>query len=86
LARVGHEVTIGVEGPVTLSAVLTALEAEYPMLQGTMRDHVTHKRRPYVRFYACETDLTHDSHDNPLPESVVSGEELLIVLGAIAGG
>ena len=86
LAHVGAEVQIEVEGPITLRLVLDALEARYPMLRGTIRDHVTRERRPFLRFFACEEDLSHESPDAPLPEMVVSGKEPLIVLGAIAGG
>ena len=85
--RVGAELQIEVvEGPVTLSSVLDAIEARYPMLRGTIRDHVTLQRRPFLRFFACEEDLTHEPPDAPLPEAVASGAEPLIVLGAIAGG
>jgi hypothetical protein len=83
---VGAEVSLDVEGPVTLRAVLDALEARYPMLRGTIRDHVTQHRRPFLRFFAIEEDLSHDSPDQPLPEAVVSGKEPLVILGAIAGG
>ncbi|MFZ3367247.1 MAG: MoaD/ThiS family protein [Candidatus Sulfotelmatobacter sp.] len=86
LARVGSEVTLEVEGPVTQRSVLNALEARYPMLCGTIRDQVTQQRRPFLRFFACEQDLSHEPPDAPLPDSVVSGSEPLIVLGAIAGG
>jgi len=86
LARVGSEVTLEVEGPVTQRSVLNALEARYPMLCGTIRDQVTQERRPFLRFFACEQDLSHEPPDAPLPDSVVSGAEPLIVLGAIAGG
>ena len=86
LARVGAELEIEVEGLVTLSSVLDAIEACYPMLCGTIRDHVTLQRRPFLRFFACEQDLTHEPPDAPLPEAVASGAEPLIVLGAIAGG
>ncbi|MFZ2084948.1 MAG: MoaD/ThiS family protein, partial [Candidatus Sulfotelmatobacter sp.] len=86
LARVGSEVTLEVEGPVTQRSVLNALEARYPMLCGTIRDQVTQQRRPFLRFFACEQDLSHEPPDAPLPDSVVSGAEPLIVLGAIAGG
>jgi hypothetical protein len=75
-----------VAAPVTLGAVLDALEARYPMLRGTIRDHVTQQRRPFLRFFACEQDMSHDPPDTPLPDAVVSGKEPLIVLGAIAGG
>ena len=86
LARVGSELEIEVEGLVTLSSVLDSIEARYPMLRGTIRDHVTLQRRPFLRFFACEQDLTHEPPDAPLPEAVASGAEPLIVLGAIAGG
>ena len=75
-----------VEGPVTQRSVLDALEARYPMLRGTIRDHVTQQRRPFVRFFACEQDLSHESPDAPLPDAVVSGTEPFLVVGAIAGG
>ena len=86
LARVDSEVTLEVLAPVTLRATLDALEARYPMLQGTIRDHVTQQRRPFLRFFACEEDLSHDSPDAPLPDAVVSGKEPLLIIGAIAGG
>lgn len=86
LAKVGAEVQLEVAGPVTLRSVLDALEARYPMLRGTIRDHVTLKRRPMLRFFACEQDLSHDPPDNPLPDKVASGAEPLWVIGAIAGG
>jgi len=86
LARVGREVEIEVSGQVTQRAVLDALEARYPVLRGAIRDHVTHKRRDFVRFFACGEDLSHDSPDAPLPEAVVRGAEPFLVLGAIAGG
>jgi molybdopterin synthase sulfur carrier subunit len=86
LAGVGAEVQLEVNGPVTQRSVLDALEARYPMLAGTIRDHVTQKRRPFLRFFACEQDLSHQPPDTPLPEAVVSGAEPFIVLGAIAGG
>ncbi|HVW85878.1 MAG TPA: MoaD/ThiS family protein [Bryobacteraceae bacterium] len=86
LARVGGEVELEVEGPVTQRSVLDALEARYPMLRGTLRDHVTQERRPFVRFFACEEDLSHDSPDDPLPEAVVTAKEPFLVVGAIAGG
>jgi hypothetical protein len=79
-------VTVDVAGPVTQRAVLDALEASYPALCGTIRDHVTHKRRPFLRFFACQQDLSHDPPDTPLPGAVVSGAEPFLVLGAIAGG
>ena len=86
LAHVGSEVTLEVEGPVTQRSVLDALEARYPMLRGTIRDHDTQQRRPFLRFFACEEDLSHEPPDAPLPEAVASGKEPLIVIGAIAGG
>jgi hypothetical protein len=86
LARVGAEVALDVEGRATQRSVLDALEARYPMLRGTIRDQVTQQRRPFVRFFACEQDLSHDSPDAPLPEAVASGAEPFFVIGAIAGG
>jgi sulfur-carrier protein len=86
LARVDGEVKVEIEGPVTQSSVLDALEATYPMLRGTMRDQVTHKRRPFVRFFACKQDLSHDAPDTPLPEAIVTGDEPFLVIGAMAGG
>jgi molybdopterin synthase sulfur carrier subunit len=86
LANVGAEVTIEVEGSVTLRSVLDALEASYPMLRGTIRDHITKQRRPFLRFFACEEDLSHEPPDTPLPEKVASGAEPFYIIGAIAGG
>ncbi len=86
LARVGSEVNIDVEGPVSVRSVLDMLEEKYPMLKGTIREHVTKQRRAYLRFYACGEDLSHESPDDALPDRVLRGEEPLIVLGAIAGG
>jgi hypothetical protein len=86
LAKVSGEVSLEVAAPVTQRAVLDALEARYPMLLGTIRDHVTQQRRPFLRFFACEEDLSHESPDAPLPEAVASGKEPLLVIGAIAGG
>jgi len=86
LAHAGTEVTLEVASPVTLRSVLDALEERYPMLRGTIRDHVTQERRPFLRFFACEQDLSHEPVDSPLPEAVASGAEPLVVLGAIAGG
>jgi hypothetical protein len=86
LARVKGEATLEVDGPPTLRSVLDALEAQYPVLSGTIRDHVTQQRRPFLRFYACEKDLSHESPDVRLPEAVASGEEPLLIIGAIAGG
>ena len=86
LAQVNGDVELQVEGPVTQRSVLDALEARYPMLHGTIRDHVTQERRPFLRFFACELDLSHESPDAPLPDAVASGEEPFLVVGAIAGG
>jgi hypothetical protein len=86
LARVDGEVTLEVAGPVTQATVLDALEARYPMLCGTIRDHVTRKRRPYVRFFACREDLSHEPPDAPLPDAVAAGAEPFLVVGAMAGG
>ena len=86
LARVDGEVTLHVEGAVTLRAALDALEAKYPMLRGTVRDHVTQERRAFVRFFACEEDLSHEPPDTPLPDAVARGAEPFLVVGAIAGG
>jgi hypothetical protein len=86
LAHVGSEVQLEVEGTVTLLSVLDALEARYPMLRGTIRDHVTLQRRPFLRFFACEEDLSHEPSDTPLPAAIASGEEPLLIIGAIAGG
>ncbi len=86
LARVGEEVEVRVEGPATQRSVLDALEARYPVLRGTIRGHATHRRRPFVRFFACEQDLSHEPPDAPLPESVAKGAEPLLVVGAMAGG
>ena len=86
LARVDGEVTVDVKGEVTLRSVLDALEARYPMLRGTIRDHGTLQRRAFVRFFACEEDLSHESPDAPLPEAVGKGEEPLLIVGAMAGG
>ena len=86
LSRESGEVQVDVDGRATVGAVLDALEARYPVLQGAIRDHVTHKRRPFVRFFACERDLSHDSPDAPLPDAVASGAEPLLVVGAMAGG
>jgi molybdopterin synthase sulfur carrier subunit len=86
LAHVDGEVKIEIDGPVTQRSVLDALEAKYPMLRGTIRDHATQQRRPFLRFFACEEDLSHESPDAPLPEAVASGREPFLVIGAIAGG
>ena len=86
LGRINGEVTLEVVGPVTRRSVLDALEARYPMLRGTIRDHVTQRRRPFVRFFACEQDLSHESPDTPLPDAVATGTEPLLIVGAMAGG
>jgi sulfur-carrier protein len=86
LARVEREVTVDVEAPVTLRKVLDAVEERYPVLRGTIREHVTEKRRPFLRFYACEEDLSNEPPDILLPDAVVSGKEPLSIIGAIAGG
>lgn len=86
LAQCGGEVQLNVASPVTARTILDALEARFPMLRGTIRDHVTSQRRPLVRFYACSEDLSHESPDAPLPAAVVSGEEAFWIVGAIAGG
>ena len=86
LARVAGEVKVDVDGPATPRSVLDALEADYPMLRGTIRDHVTLERRPFVRFFACEQDLSHDPPDTPLPPAVAAGDEPFMVVGAMAGG
>ena len=86
LAQVGAEVALEFDGPVTQRTVLEALEARYPMLRGTIRDHVTGQRRPLLRFFACEEDLSHEPPDAPLPDAVASGAQPFWVVGAIAGG
>ncbi len=86
LARVGEQVEVRVDGPVTQRSVLDALEAAYPVLRGAIRDHVTRQRRPFVRFFACEQDLSHEPLDAPLPEPVAAGTEPYLVVGAMAGG
>ena len=86
LAQVGKEVELQVAGPVTQRSVLDALEAAYPMLRGTIRDHVTHQRRAFVRFFACAEDLSHEPADAPLPEAVTMGREPFLIVGAMAGG
>jgi sulfur-carrier protein len=86
LARVAGEVTVDVQGPVTQCSVLDAIEASYPMLSGTIRDHVTKRRRAFVRFFACEQDLSHESPDALLPEAVAAGTEPFLIVGAMAGG
>ena len=86
LARLDGEVTLDVDGQVTQRSVLDALEASYPVLRGTIRDHVTHRRRPYLRFFACEEDVSHELPDAPLPDAVATGGEPFLVVGAMAGG
>jgi molybdopterin synthase sulfur carrier subunit len=86
LAKVKGEVTVEVEGQATQRSVLDAIEARYPMLRGTIRDQATQERRPFVRFFACEEDLSYESPDTPLPDAVATGRELFLVVGAIAGG
>jgi len=86
LAQVDGEVTVAVDGEVTQRAVLDALETSYPVLRGTIRDHVTLRRRPFIRFFACEQDLSHERPDAPLPDAVASGAEAFLVIGAMAGG
>jgi hypothetical protein len=86
LAHVGSEVQLEVDGAVTQRSVLDALEARYPMLRGTIRDQVTRERRPFLRFFACEEDLSHELPDAPLPDAVTSGKEPFLIIGAIAGG
>ena len=86
LAHVGNEVAVDVQGAVTQRAVLDAVESAYPMLRGTIRDHTTQERRAFIRFFACQLDLSHESPDTPLPDDVASGKEPFLVIGAIAGG
>jgi hypothetical protein len=86
LAQVQDDVQLEIVGPVTQRSVLDALEASYPMLRGTIRDQITHKRRPFLRFFACQEDLSHESPDTPLPEPIASGAEPFFIVGAIAGG
>ena len=86
LAQVNGEVTLDVTGEVTQRAILAALEERFPMLRGTIRDHVTEKRRPFIRFFACEEDLSHELPDTPVPEAVANGAEPFLVVGAMAGG
>jgi molybdopterin synthase sulfur carrier subunit len=86
LANANREVELQVEGPMTLGSVLDALEAQYPMLRGTIRDHVTRQRRPFIRFFACGEDLSHEPPDAPLPDAIVTGAEPLLIIGAMAGG
>src|SRR5262245_5574739 len=86
LAQITGEIQLAVDPPVTQRTLLDALEAKYPMLRGTVRDHMTQKRRAYLRLYACEQDLSHESPDSPLPEAVASGAEPYLIIGAISGG
>jgi hypothetical protein len=86
LARVDGEVQLYLDGPITQRSVLDALEARYPVLRGTIRDHVTQKRRPFLRFFACEQDLSHEPPDAPLPDPIATGAEPFLIVGAIAGG
>jgi sulfur-carrier protein len=86
LAHVGREVELEVEGPITLKSALDALEGRFPMLRGTIRDQVTQQRRAFLRFFACQEDLSHEPPDFPLPDAVASGQEPLLIVGAIAGG
>jgi hypothetical protein len=86
LANISGEIVLDVEGQVTVRSILDAVEARYPMLRGTIRDHVTGQRRPFVRFFACEQDFSNDPPDTPLPDAVASGAEPFLVVGAIAGG
>ncbi|MBI5671717.1 MAG: MoaD/ThiS family protein [Nitrospirae bacterium] len=86
LARVDSELVLDITGPVTVDSVLDTLESQYPMLRGTIRDHVTRRRRPFIRFFACEQDLSREASDTPLPEAVVTGAEPLLIVGAMAGG
>ena len=86
LAQVNGEVLLNIDGPITQRAILDTLEAQYPVLRGTIRDHVTHKRRAFVRFFACEQDFSHHSPDDPLPDEVARAKEPFLIVGAIAGG
>lgn len=86
LARVSGEVSLDIAGPVTVDSVLDALESHYPILRGTIRDHVTKRRRPFIRFFACEQDVSHEAPGRPLPEAIVAGTEPLLIVGAMAGG
>ena len=86
LSRVCGDVQLDVAGPVSVSTILDALEARYPMLRGTIRDHVTHHRRPFLRFFACEQDFSNEPPDTPLPEAVSNGQEPFLIVGALAGG
>jgi molybdopterin synthase sulfur carrier subunit len=86
LARVNGKVSLEIDGPITQRSILDALEAEYPMLRGTIRDHTTQQRRPFLRFFACGEDWSHESPDAPLPEAVATGAEPFLIVGALAGG
>jgi len=86
LARLTGEVELQVEGPITQRSVLDALESSYPMLRGTIREHGTQQRRPFVRFFACEQDLSHEAPDTPLPDAIATGADIFLIVGAIAGG
>ncbi len=86
LARIDSELVLDIAGPVTVDSVLNALEGQYPMLRGTIRDHTTKRRRPFIRFFACEQDVSHEPTDTPLPTAVASGAEPLLIVGAMAGG
>jgi hypothetical protein len=86
LARVKGKVSLQIEGPITQRSILDTLEAEYPMLRGTIRDHVTRQRRPFIRFFACGEDWSHESPDAPLPDVVATGVEPFLIVGALAGG
>ena len=86
LARTGSEVELAVEGPITQRSILNALEAQYPVLRGTIRDHDKQQRRAFVRFFACSEDVSHDSPDSPLPDAIATGVEPFMIVGAIAGG
>jgi hypothetical protein len=86
LGRITGEVSLDVEEPITIGSVLDALEDRYPALRGTLRDHATKKRRDFVRFFACETDWSHEPHNTPLPDDIVKGREPFLIVGAIAGG
>ena len=86
LARIDSEVTLDLAGPATMDSVLDSLETQYPMLRGTIRDHASKRRRPFIRFFACEQDLSHQPTDTPLPDTVANGAEPLLIVGALAGG
>ncbi len=86
LARVNGKITLEIEGPITQRSILDALEAQYPMLRGTIRDHTTQHRRPFIRFFACGEDWSHESPDTPLPDAIATGAEPFLVVGALAGG